>query len=466
MTDSARLESQQVFRLPDLGEGLTEAEIVDWRVAVGDGVSVDQVVVEVETAKASVEIPIPFAGTVTSLAARPGQSVSVGEPLITVAAAAGGRGDAGGSGNVLIGYGTSSAGPRRDRTARRPRQQLAHQASAAATGSDTERVAVVSPLVRRIARESGVDLRLLHGTGPDGLILRRDVEHASGARTPTAGPIAPTPSASGLAQRIPLQGPRKFIADKLTRSRREIPEATVWVDVDATELLAARSALNTQSPDRPVSVLALISRFVILALRRYPELNGRVEGDEIVLPSSVNLGFAAQTMRGLVVPVVHDAQTLSTRDLSAALSASTDSARAGTVSPADMTGGTITVNNYGVFGVDGSAAIINHPEIGMVGLPRRWPQCPTVACLRQSSSQRSPRARIGDSTQSATSRRNPPAVPPSQTRWSKASVSWVTLRTARAPSTTQGRAVIRPIPTMAISGWLMMAAEPSTPNTP
>jgi pyruvate dehydrogenase E2 component (dihydrolipoamide acetyltransferase) len=170
--------------------------------------------------------------------------------------------------------------------------------------------------------------------------------------------------------RIPLTGLRKTVADKLSRSRREIPEATVWVDVDATELLAARAAMNARQPERPVSVLALVARFAILGLRRYPELNGRVEADEIVLPSAVRLGFAAQTSRGLIVPVVRDAHALSARDLAAAISGLTAAARAGTASPADLSGGTFTVNNYGVFGVDGSAAIINHPEVAILGLGR------------------------------------------------------------------------------------------------
>jgi len=170
--------------------------------------------------------------------------------------------------------------------------------------------------------------------------------------------------------RIPLQGVRRAVADKLARSRREIPEATVWVDVDATELLAARAAINARDPHQPVSLLALLARFTILGLRRYPELNARVEQDAIVVPEHVHLGFAAQTERGLLVPVVRHAQRLTTRELSAALAARTASARDGSLAPADLTGGTVTVNNYGVFGVDGSAAIINHPEVAIIGMGR------------------------------------------------------------------------------------------------
>jgi pyruvate dehydrogenase E2 component (dihydrolipoamide acetyltransferase) len=160
------------------------------------------------------------------------------------------------------------------------------------------------------------------------------------------------------------------MAEKLTRSRREIPEATVWVDADATGLLEARAALNARAAAQPVSVIALLARFTILGLRQYPELNAHIEDGDIVIPGHVHLGFAAQTDRGLVVPVVRDAHLLSTRELSAALAQRTEAARSGRLAPAELTGGTITVNNYGVFGVDGSAAIINHPEAAILGLGR------------------------------------------------------------------------------------------------
>jgi 2-oxoisovalerate dehydrogenase E2 component (dihydrolipoyl transacylase) len=336
-----------VFKLPDLGEGLTEAEIVTWHVAVGDEVHVDQVVVEVETAKASVEVPIPFAGRISQLHGRAGESVAVGAPLISVTADLAAYET---SGNVLIGYGTKE--PTRQR--RRRRGRAAEPALAVVS---SERVAVVSPLVRRMARDNHVDLATVSGTGPSGLIMRRDVEHATRPETPDE-------------QRIPLTGIRKVVADKLSRSRREIPEATVWVDVDATELLAARAQINARPSEQPVSLLALLSRFCVAGLRRYPELNGRVEADEIVLPSAIQLGFAAQTSRGLVVPVVRAAHTLSVRRLAAEMSRLTVAARDGSIAPSEMSGGTFTVNNYGVFGVDGSAAIINHPEVAILGLGR------------------------------------------------------------------------------------------------
>jgi 2-oxoisovalerate dehydrogenase E2 component (dihydrolipoyl transacylase) len=351
------------FLLPDLGEGLEEAEVITWRVEVGDQVVVDQIVVEVETAKAAVEVPVPFAGTVSALHAPPGATVAVGQPLISVD-----RSDEA-SGNVLVGYGTaglsSATGPRRRQPAR------------GRGGSGP--VPVVSPLVRRMAREAGLDLSAVTGTGPAGIVLRSDVDRALQARRnlhpPVQGARPPVQEAQVagpgvIGSRVRLRGARKTMADKLTRSRREIPEATVWVDVDATDLVAARAALNARSPERPVGLLALLARFTVLALRRYPELNARLEGDEIVIPDHVHLGFAAQTERGLVVPVVRDAHRLSTRELSAVLAERTAAARAGRLSPAELTGGTVTVNNYGVFGVDGSAAIINHPEVAIVGFGR------------------------------------------------------------------------------------------------
>ena len=225
---------------------------------------------------------------------------------------------------------------------------------------------MISPLVRKEARDAGLDLASLTGTGPAGVVSRRDVRQAIAER---AAPDAGTGARAG-ERRIPLRGARRAAADKLSRSRREIPEATVWVDVDATGLVEARRALNAADPARPVSLLALLARFAVLGLRRYPELNARIEQDEIIVPERVNLGFAAQTDHGLVVPVVHDAHRMTTRDLSARLAERTAAARERRLAPADLAGGTFTVNNYGVFGVDGSAAIINHPEVAILGMGR------------------------------------------------------------------------------------------------
>ena len=404
------------FALPDLGEGLTEAELVEWRVAVGDTVAVDQPVAEVETAKAAVEVPCPFAGTVTALHAEPGQTVPVGAPLVTVAAggaadAAPGEADSGrspaeptasqrtftepgtvvpeartspetgphgngaaqqgqGSGAVLVGYGTGAGRPRRGR-----RRKGTTESPAAAPPSGPEPRAsrvppVVSPLVRRLARENGVDVAHLSGSGEGGLVLRRDVEAAIRARR--TGVTGTGSEARGPEERIPMRGARAAMAERLSRSRREIPEATVWVDVDASGLVGLRSRLNAADPDRPVSLLGLLARFCALGLQRFPDLNSQVDTErgELVRFSRINLGVAAQTPRGLVVPVVRDAGAMNAREVSAAIADTARTARDGGLSPEDMSGGTFTVNNYGVFGVDGSAAIINHPEAAILGMGR------------------------------------------------------------------------------------------------
>ncbi|MGW6505416.1 dihydrolipoamide acetyltransferase family protein [Nonomuraea angiospora] len=444
--------TRHVFRLPDLGEGLTEAEIVDWKVAVGDTVEIDQIVVEVETAKAAVEVPVPYAGTVLSLNASAGTVLSVGEPLIEVGPAGGAGGSAAaeryreeeraGSGNVLIGYGTGhTPTTRRRRTPRKPPTTAAQPPTAPASKpAPTSRAAstspagptlrpapaspavadelqaprVISPLVRRLAHEHGVDLAAVTPTGPRGVILRRDVERAiaapassivpaasaasaasavdpatpraaetaSPATQPTSDPAHPssdptrtTPIAAGTplrAERIPLRGLRRVVADKLSRSRTEIPDATTWVDVDATGLLEVKDVLRRDRPDLGIGLLALLARVCVAALRRFPELNSSVDTAraEIVRHGHVNLGFAAQTDRGLVVPVVRDAHLMTTAQLAAELTRLTALAREGTLPPAALTGGTFTLNNYGVFGVDGSTPIINHPEAALLGVGR------------------------------------------------------------------------------------------------
>lgn len=340
---------EQLFRLPDLGEGLTEAEVLGWKVAVGDTVHVDQVVIEVETAKAAVEVPVPFEGTVLKLFAEAGAVVSVGEPLIAVGSAVeASEGSESGSGNVLIGYGTKDAPSTRRRRAKvatvaKPVEPAVAQAPK-----------VISPLVRKLARDNGIDIASIAPSGPDAIVLRSDVEAAI---------AKPGPAVDG--ERIPLKGMRRAIADKLSRSRREIPDATTWVDVDATELMAARKVIG-------VGVLALMARICVAGLARYPELNSTVdtERQEIVRLRSVNLGFAVQSDRGLVVPVVRGADRLTTVELAAELTRLTELARAGSLAVEDMTGGTFTLNNYGVFGVDGSTPIINHPEAGLLGVGR------------------------------------------------------------------------------------------------
>ncbi|MFF7010462.1 dihydrolipoamide acetyltransferase family protein [Streptomyces fimicarius] len=412
------------FKLPDLGEGLTEAEIVRWLVEVGDVVAIDQPVVEVETAKAMVEVPCPYGGVVTARFGEEGAELPVGAPLLTVAvgAAEGSSGSApspspssssgsgtessGGSGNVLVGYGTGAPAARR----RRIRPDRLDRAVAEAPVSVAPVVAapvaevlvaeapvhegpvpVVSPLVRRLARQHDIDLRRLAGSGPDGLILRADVDRAirtveeTAAAAQVQAPVAAVVAApNGVAaasdaERIPLRGVRGAVADKLSRSRTEIPDATCWVDADATELMAVRAAMNAAtgpSAGPKVSVLALLARICTAALARFPELNATVDtaAREIVRLPGVHLGFAAQTERGLVVPVVRDAHTRNAESIGAEIARLTELARTGKLSPAQLTGGTFTLNNYGVFGVDGSTPIINHPEAAMLGVGRIMPK--------------------------------------------------------------------------------------------
>jgi 2-oxoisovalerate dehydrogenase E2 component (dihydrolipoyl transacylase) len=350
--------TSRVFALPDLGEGLTEAEILAWRVAEGDEVAVDDIVVEVETAKAAVEVPSPFSGRVVTLHGAVGDVVAVGQPLLTVADSA-----EPGSGAVLVGYGTDHRQGRRRRTA------TARQRHAAAK--------VISPVVRKLARDSGLDVAALAGSGPAGVVLRRDIEaalysddHVDFAPVDGGKVDMITGTEEASAVRIPLRGVRRAVAEKLARSRRDIPDATAWVDADATRLVEARDALREANPGQPVGVLALLARFVVAGLRRYPELNARVDSGEIVQFGHVNLGFAAQTGRGLIVPVVRSAHRRTTLELAAEIDRLTSLARSGTLDPTDLTGGTITVNNYGVFGVDGSTPIINHPEAALIGLGR------------------------------------------------------------------------------------------------
>ncbi|MGW5848187.1 dihydrolipoamide acetyltransferase family protein [Streptomyces sp. NPDC055254] len=380
------------FKLPDLGEGLTEAEIVRWLVAVGDVVAIDQPVVEVETAKAMVEVPCPYGGVVTARFGEEGTELPVGAPLITVAvgaqslpqAPADGAGGSGDAPRPLIGYGTDHSRPARRRRVRPVTAGVAAPVTvpatvpaavpAAAPGPAVAAgpVPVISPLVRKLARDHGVDLRALHGSGPEGLILRADVEAALTAlRAPEAAPVAAAAAPAVQGERIPLKGVRGAVAEKLSRSRREIPDATCWVDADATELMAARAAMNAAGGPK-ISVLALLARICTAALARYPELNSTVDlaAKEIVRLPSVHLGFAAQTERGLVVPVVRDAQDRNPESLSAEFARLTELARSGKLAPADLTGGTFTLNNYGVFGVDGSTPIINHPEAAMLGVGR------------------------------------------------------------------------------------------------
>ncbi|MDV7990459.1 dihydrolipoamide acetyltransferase family protein [Rhodococcus sp. IEGM 1374] len=369
--------SMQVFLLPDLGEGLTEAEIVEWKVKPGDTVTIDQVVVEVETAKASVEVPCPFEGVVGELHAAEGTSLAVGAPLISITGGAVADTPAAheryreeeraGSGNVLIGYGTGH-GPtgRRKRSPAAPHQRAAAPQvsgnSTQATNFRSQAPKVLSPIVRSMALQGGLDLAAIDVAGSHGVITRADVERALSSSAP---------SAEGVT-RIPITGIRKTIADKLSRSRAEIPEATVWVDVDATALMQARRDLDASISGVKVTLLAVLAKLTMIALAKFPELNSTVDtaAGEILRYENVGLGIAAQTDRGLMVPVVPQADKADLKELAERLAELTELARTGSLPAARLSGGTFTLNNYGVFGVDGSAAIINHPEAAILGIGR------------------------------------------------------------------------------------------------
>ncbi|RJQ77138.1 2-oxo acid dehydrogenase subunit E2 [Pseudonocardiaceae bacterium YIM PH 21723] len=365
------------FLLPDLGEGLTEAEVIRWLVEVGQTIEVDQPVAEVETAKAAVEVPSPFGGTVTALHGEPGTVIAVGTPLVSVLegartgalsmeSAKGADSMESGSGNVLVGYGTG------ERSGGRRRARKSSAALAVVTRQAHARPRVISPVVRRLAKDGGLDLSTVDGTGPEGLITRADVEQAlrPAEKSPLEKSAVDRMRGLGVLRRVPLRGVRRAVADKLQRSRQTIPDATTWVDVDATGLLAVREELRAAG--EPVGLLALLARFTLAGLARYPELNSFVDeqSQEIVQFDGVHLGFAAQTDRGLMVPVIRDAHRHNTSGLHGALAKLTEAARTGSLTPADLSDGTFTLNNYGPFGVDGSSAIINHPEVAILGIGR------------------------------------------------------------------------------------------------
>ena len=432
------------FILPDLGEGLTEAEIVAWLVQPGDEVAIDQPVVELESAKSVVQLPTPFAGVVESLGGETGQVLHAGSVLMTLAPVgasvetATDAADAASapaaappsaapvaaepgiavpldtateeSGAVLIGYGTraTSATARPSSAPTRFGRRGSSASPGASTGAalpvappppsrldPARRSPVVSPIVRRIAREHGFDASQLDGSGPAHLVMRRDVEaflrEIQGASMPTedaavstapddasASPqpapvasVAPSTSDAPTDRRVPLDRMGRAAAAHFSRSRREIPEATVWMDVDATGLLTARRQLQEATGER-FGVTALVARFVVAALARHPLLNSSfdAERDEILVHGAVHLGIAAQTPRGLLVPVVHGADRMHLRALRDAIGTRSEEAATGAFPPAALQGGTFTLNNYGTLGVDGSAAIINHPEAAMLGIGR------------------------------------------------------------------------------------------------
>ena len=398
---------RQVFALPDVGEGLTEAEILSWRVEVGDQVTVNQVIVEIETAKAAVELPSPYAGTVLELLAQPGTTIEVGTPIIAIGTGAdkpsapppepagattvepvetaepaepvGAKiGEAGADGRIatLVGY-----GPKPGSVTRRPRRSTSAPAATRLTeaepigsGSaitdptqpaDQQRVPLAKPPVRKLARELGVDLRELRGSGPGGVITRDDVRQ--GGLPPV---VAAAPGAG--ERRVPIRGVRKATAQAMVRSAFTAPHVTEFLTVDVTPMIQLRDRLRgtREFAEVRLTPLAFAAKAVCLAVRRTPELNASWddEAQEIVYYDHVRLGIAAATPRGLVVPTIRDADTLSLRELAEALGALSATAREGKTAPSDMQGGTFTITNVGVFGVDTGTPILNPGEAGILAL--------------------------------------------------------------------------------------------------
>ncbi|AOS66119.1 dihydrolipoamide acetyltransferase family protein [Actinoalloteichus hymeniacidonis] len=386
------------FPLPDTGEGLTEAEIITWHVAEGDTVKVNQIIVEIETAKAVVELPCPFAGQVSQLMAQVGETVEVGVPIIAIdvdpdgtaepsaPVAVNGSKPADGEGRVanLVGY-----GPRTETAARRPRKRTDAGATQAAVPAappaavpaaptpapvpaaavvappattESARVPLAKPPVRKLAKEAGLDLRTVIGSGPDGVITRDDVTKAIS----TASAPAAAPSDRPREQRVAIRGVRKATAQAMVQSAFTAPHVTEFLTVDVTPMMELRARLKARPDFQGVKItpLAFAAKAVCLAARRTPDVNATwdEQAGEIVYKSYVHLGIAAATPRGLVVPKVREAQDMSLRELAVALDELATTAREGRTTPAAMLDGTFTITNVGVFGVDTGTPIINPGE--------------------------------------------------------------------------------------------------------
>ena len=405
------------YKLPDVGEGLTEAEVVAWRVKVGDVIEVNEIVCDIETAKSIVELPSPYAGEVTALLVPEGETVAVGTPIIRIGAdegAAAGASPAtntpeaemdidlsnpaasgGGEGESLVGRNKADRGPTR-RARRAPGAEAANKQAQAAFDPGTspapelEELPEVSPPpaqttlaapsdvrvlakppVRKLAKDLGVDLSSLAGGGPQGSVTREQVQAAAASpvagRAASAGERASRPLATGEREtREPIKGVRKMMGQAMVDSAFTAPHVTEWVTVDATRTmeLVERLKSHREFRDVRVSPLLVLAKACLLAIRRTPEINSFWDeaAQEVVYKHYVNLGIAAATPRGLVVPNVKDADAMTLRELAEALGGLTATAREGKTQPADMSGGSVTITNVGVFGVDAGTPIINPGE--------------------------------------------------------------------------------------------------------
>ncbi|MFV2198787.1 dihydrolipoamide acetyltransferase family protein [Nocardiopsis sp. LOL_012] len=393
----------QSFALPDVGEGLIEAELLTWYVEPGDEVAVNQNLCEIETAKAVVELPSPYAGTVRELLVEEGRTVDVGTVIITIDDGSGGAGDSGTapggapSGQdeerekPLVGYG-EKAGATRRRARRRPvpaapvsppPPTAAAPPAPAAPAAPAAGRPLAKPPVRKLARDLGVDLASVTPTGAGGIVTREDVRSAAGAaeapQTAPAGAAASVREEGVRERRIPVKGVRKHTAAAMVGSAFTAPHVTEFLQVDVTRTMKAVKRLRARPEfaDLRVSPLLMVAKALLLAVRRHPEVNASwdEENQEIVVKDYVNLGIAAATDRGLVVPNIKDADARSLPELAAALAELTATAREGRTSPADMARGTITITNVGVFGVDAGTPILNPGEAAILafGQIRKMP---------------------------------------------------------------------------------------------
>jgi pyruvate dehydrogenase E2 component (dihydrolipoamide acetyltransferase) len=345
--------ADQTFRLPDLGEGLTEAQLVAWRVQEGAQVEVNAPLCEVETAKAVVVIPSPWAGTIQKLHARPGESVAVGEALVTITSAEASAAEA--PPGTLVGYGPGA-----------PESGIRRKARTAASVPESSGDVRAAPFVRQLAKEMGVDLAQVLGSGPGGRITRADVEAAASAPAVTSSTSTAAPSTDG-ERRISVVGIRKAIARQMVRSVSTIPQFTEFAIFDATNLMAARELRKASG--RSMTPLPYFIAAVVKAVRAYPLMNSSWDEsrDEIIVKQPVNVGIAVNTTQGLLVPVLRGADQLELTAIAEKSAQLIEGARAGTLPPGQMSGGTITVTNVGASGpVETGTPIINPPECCVV----------------------------------------------------------------------------------------------------
>jgi len=369
----------KVFPLPDTAEGLVDAEILTWHIQPGDEVKVNQIIVEIETAKAAVELPCPWSGVVTELHAEPGQTVNVGQPIVTIdvdpggAAAPAPAAQAENNGQaMLVGYGPKATTTKRRQRTNAPAPAVAPVVapppepirvpdSPAALLEPAGLVPLAKPPVRKLAKDLGVDLRSLV---KDGVITREDVQQAASTEP------APVAAAGERERRVPVKGVRRMTAQAMVDSAFTAPHVTEFLTIDVTPMMELRARLKSHPAFRDVKItpLTFAAKAVCLAVKRTPDVNATWAGEEIVYKDYVHLGIAAATPRGLVVPKVRDADAMSLRELAAALEELTVTARNGKTAPADMMNGTFTITNVGVFGVDTGTPIINPGESAILAL--------------------------------------------------------------------------------------------------